>query len=270
VGDFQRSLPTPGFDTSFVGTEASFTSASDTTFTNSVVLARTERESLAYLAHPYEPEQVYVSRRENETRGLITRDSDNPQLDEDFDQPLITAQRSGNLASGQGCYWGTVGFNWEEQVPQRNRGVLIRSSKSENLNADGEALLPDDWEDPRQGDIGISIIQHIQKQVYVFDAADSTATRILPLNAGEAPIAVARPLAVRYNRAQYYPGNAQMSIPGFDLSLVRGRTIAPSDRAGTAFGTYRITGFTISGGGGKFQTVLRARQVGSADVVAAD
>jgi hypothetical protein len=267
---YQGNLPSPGVESDTGLGEQNYSSASDNTFSESLVLIRTEQERFTYRGHPYEVDQVYLWRREGEQRGLITRDSDNPQLDQDFDQPLEVAQRSGNLAEGQGSYWGLAGYRWEEQVPQRNRGVLIRSSDMDTLNtSDGEALLPADWEDPRQGDIGISVIQHIQKQVYVFDEADSTATKILSLNAGEAPLANARPLAVRYNRAQFYPGSAQMSIPGFDNGIVRGRTIAPSDRSGTSFGTYRITGFTITGGGGKYQTAIRAKQIGSAEVVAA-
>src|SRR5690606_7738376 len=137
---------------------------------------------------------------------------------------LMTAQRSGNLKEGLGSYWGTTDFRWEKQTPLRNGQVLIRTSTEDALNAEsGEALLPADYEDVRTGDIGISVIRAIQKEAYVFDGGDSTATRILPLNVGEVPLAIARPLAARINRRQYYPATVQFTVPGLATHLTKGR-----------------------------------------------
>jgi hypothetical protein len=258
---FQGSLPGAGFSSDFVGAEAAFTSASDATFDDAFVLVRTERENNNYLAHPYEADSLYLQRHDKETRGLITRDTDNQQLGEDFDQPLITSQRSGNLVEGQGSYWGTTGYDWEEQTPLQNRQVLIRTSDSDNLNTDGQ-LLPNDGEDARVGDIGIAAHKAITKQTYVFDEADDTATKVLPLNGGEAPLSVLKPLAIRKNRRQSLPGNMGFGLPGCHPYLVKGRAVAPKDRSGNSFGTYRVTGRRLYGSEGKHYTAISARQIG--------
>jgi hypothetical protein len=269
---FSNSLPTAGFDPSFSGAEVGFVSASDDTFESALVLVRTEQENITYLGHPYEAESVYMAYREAATRGLITRDADNPQLDQDFDQPLVRAQRAGNLAAGQGSYWGQTGVNWEKQVPGPNREVTITTSETDNLNVDnGEALLPADYEDPRRGDIGISIKQTLPKQIYIFDEGDTTAVKILHLTGGHVPISILKPLCIRYNRAQFFSGNIQTTVPGLDRSLSRGRAIDPrvDGRTSTSLGTFRITGRTISSDGRFHKTVLKARQIGSDDVPAA-
>ncbi len=271
--NFSGTLPTAGFDASFEGAEVGFTSDSDDVFETALVLVKTQRELSEYLAHPFQAEAVYLANREAETRGLITRDTDNQQLGQDFDQPLLQAQRAGNLAEGQGSYWGTVGENDEKQEPGPNREVNITTTETDSLNVDeGEALLPADYEDPRRGDIGISTVQVIPKRTYVFDEGDATATKILHLNGGNAPLSILKPLCVRYNRAQFFPGNIQTTVPGIDRSLARGRAIDPrvDGRENVSLGTYRITGRTMSGdNGGRFhRTVLKARQIGSDDVPA--
>jgi hypothetical protein len=249
----------------FGSTEEDYSSAADDTWATAFVLTRTEREYYNYLAHPYEPDSVYIQHHEQESRGLITRDSTDQQLETNFDQDLVTAQRSGNLKEGLGSYWGTTSFSSEQQTPLPNRQVLLRTNRTDQLNVDdGEALLPEDYEDVRVGDIGISVIKAITKQMYVYDGADSSATSILHLNGGEAPLTVLVPLVNRLNRRQDYPANVELPIPGFDLSLVKGRSIDPQvdGRAATTFGIFRVTGRTISGAEGKFTMSVTARQIG--------
>lgn len=244
---FSATLPGPGFDSSFSGAEVLFTSASDATFVTATVLRSTEKETATYLAHPYEPDSIYLAHREIEQRGLIVIDSDNPQLEEDFEQPLMRAQRAGNLASGQGSRWGTTGTRTEGQRPLKNRQVDIQTDESDALNADGESLLPEDYEDPRVGDIGISVIKQVTKQLYITEGGDPTATLWEKMNGGEVPLSILQPLAIRKNRRQFYPANVQFSLAGIHRDLTRGRAVKLSDRQGNNFGTFRITSRSMHG-----------------------
>jgi hypothetical protein len=57
-------------------------------------------------------------------------------------------------------------------------------------------------------------------------------------------------------------------LPGCHPYLVKGRAVAPKDRSGASFGTYRVTGRRLYGSEGKHYTAISARQVGAADVTA--
>jgi len=234
-------------------------------FAFALLEAENETETLTYLAHPYEAESIYCAYREIAKTGLIVTDSDNQQLGEDYSQSLLQSYRSGNLVDTLVGSTGDISNYREWQTPLPNRRVWIRTATKDHMNS---GTQPEDINEVRIGDIGISIAKHLQRQRYVFDEADSTATRIMPLNVGEAPLSVGVPLATRINRRQYYPGRASMTVSGMDWSLISGRAINPKDRDGVSYGTYRITSRTITGNDGRFLTALVARQIGSADVIA--
>lgn len=254
--------PTGSYIPSIDGSESLYTSASDTTFSEAVVLTRSGRILYSYYPVPGVADTYYVGQTDTETRGLIMRDSENQQLGSDFDQPLTRALESGNVASGQGSYWGTTDYGRESQVTDRRRNVTIHTRNQTPLNASG--LVYDNHKDRRIGDVGQSEIAPVSRQVYVTDEADADATRVEQLNGGEAPLSVLKPLCIRRNRRQFYGGNVKIGLSGIDTSLIKGRIIRPKDRSGTSFGVFMITGRTFSKTGDKepFRTEIIAKQVG--------
>lgn len=234
----------------FDGGETSYSSASDSSFPWALSLQRAEREENQYKAHPFKADEVYTAHHEVEARSLITIDSENQQLEEDFEQPALRAYRSGNMATGQGSRYGTSDFRWEKMTPQRNGTVLIATSAEDNLNIEnaGEALLPEDYEDTRVGDIGISVIKAIQRTAFIDEGADATAKRISTLNLGPIPLNIGEPLAVRYNRRQFYPRTINARLPYPHFGIVKGRAVDPQiDGRSTSLGVFRIIGRTFTG-----------------------
>jgi hypothetical protein len=240
-----------------------FDGASFTNFVKMMTPISYETETLVYIGHPYEAESIYVAYRENKVQGLVVVDSDNQQLGEDYYESFITAIRAGNLYALLKGNWVEISKDEEWQTPLKNRQVRIRSSHTNKLNSSlaGFTRSPDGYDD-RVGDIGISTTRFVTKQTYVFDEADDTATKVLPLNGGEAPLSVLKPLAIRKNRRQSLPGNMGFGLPGCHPYLVKGRAVAPKDRNGNSFGTYRVTGRRLYGSEGKHYTAISARQIG--------
>ena len=104
---YNASLAGPNveFAGSFGGPEDAYTSASDDTFTESFVLTKASRKDFSYFPITGQSDVVYAGQTDEEIKGLITVDSENQMLGEDFEQSLPVAQESGNLAEGQGSRW---------------------------------------------------------------------------------------------------------------------------------------------------------------------
>lgn len=264
----------PGVTSGINGPEVAYSSAGDTQFVTAFVLVRTEQELYQYLAHPYEADSVYAAYHENKQLGLIIRDTEQQQLDQDFDQPILTSLRSGNLREGQASYWGVTGYNWESQQPLPNRQVIVRTSAQDNLNLDeGEALLPDDFQDTRTGDIGISVIKPITKEYYEFTGGDPTATLIRTLNGGEFSLRTLKALCIRLNRRQFFPGTISARSVGLDLNMEIGEfiDIRVDGREDVSLGIFRVVGYSHSGDEGKpHKTVLTAKQVADSTLAPID
>lgn len=228
--------------------------------------AESELETLVYLAYPYEADSVYIAYREINKTGIIIVDGENQQLGEDYSNSLLRAAEQGQVETYQTGRWGDISNFREWQIPQQNRQVTLITQITDTMNTDaGLTAEPVNQPDVRVGDIGIPAHKQITKQVYVNDGGDATATRVKPLNGGEAPLSVLKPLATRINRRQFAGGKAGFPVPGVDLSLTKGRAVSPEDRAGTSFGTFRILGRRIDGADGKRTTTLTTQQLAIAE-----
>lgn len=254
--------PTAGFSASFGGPEESYTSASDATWGESLVLTRTERETFAYKAHPFQADSIYIADHDHWVKGIITIDSDNQQLGEDFEQPLARAQESGNISTGQGARWGTTDYKGESQTILADRKVLIRQRGNTPLNSSG--LSYQDGEDVRVGDIEIQILKPTTKNVYITEGADSTATLWRSIHGGEAPLIVLQPLCIRLNKKQDYPGGIQAPLPTYDETMEIGNVISPNvdGRTSASLGIFEVVGYTDTFHEEGFLTEITARQIG--------
>lgn len=86
------------------------------------------------------------------------------------------------------------------------------------------------------------------KRIIVGLTDDSTPTRIEPLSTGELPTAEAIALARRkLEKLSLGFRSATADVIGVDASLKRGSEIRLTDRSGASFGSFRVTGFEISG-----------------------
>lgn len=230
------------------------------------MLTRTSKILYTYAAVPKERDSVYAKQTDTETRGLITRDTENQQLGQDFDQDYIKAQESGNVAEGQDSYWGTTDYSQEAQAPERPRKVSLKTRERTPLNSTG-GLSRFNHRDRRIGDIGESEIQVETKPIYITEGGDPTATLWRNVTGGEAPIVVLQPLCHRLNKSQDFPGGINAELPYYDETMDIGLVFDPQvdGRAASSLGIFVVESYTdtlsnVSEGG--FKTVInQARQI---------
>jgi hypothetical protein len=266
---YQALLPGPNveFAGAFGGAEDSYTSASDDTFTEVFALTKANQTIFTYAGMVNQPEAVYAGTTSTQTKGLITIDSENQMLGEDFEQSLPVAQESGNLAEGQGSRWGEIERRKEAQKTERKkRQVNLRTRRHSSLNSTNGVMV-ENYHDRRIGDIGESEIQAETKPVYITEGADPTASLWRNVNGGEAPMIVLNALCNRLNTRQDYPGNIQAPLPTYDATIEIGGVIDPQvdGRAVSSLGIFEITGYTDTISGledGGFSTAITAKQIG--------
>ena len=263
---FQSSLPSPHttFGGVFESVETAFTSASDTVFSEALVVTKTARTYYSYFPLPGEADSVYVGQTDEETRALIMRDNDNPQLEDPFDQPLTKAQEAGNLVTGQGSYWGTTDRRRESQKTERKtRKVDFSTRGHSNLNS-STALIRTNHRDRRTGDIGDrSDVQPETELIKITEGADPTATLWRKVTVGEAPLIIFKPLCIRLNQKQDFPGGIDAQLPTYDATIEMGGIIDPqvNGRAASSLGIFEITGYTDKFENNSVSTEITAKQI---------
>lgn len=266
---YQALLPGPNveFAGAFGGPEDSFTSASDSTFTETFALIRANKTNFTYAGMRDQAETVYAGQTDTETKGLITIDTENQMLGEDFEQSLPVAQESGNLAEGQGSRWGTIERRKEAQkTEKKKRLVNLRTRRHSALNSTNGVMV-ENYHDRRIGDIGESEIQTETKPIYITEGADPTATLWRNVNGGDAPMIVLNALCLRLNARQDLPGGIQAPLPTYDATIEIGGVIDPqvNGRAVSSLGIFEITGYTDTFSSleeGGFSTAITAKQIG--------
>ena len=265
---YQAAIPGPNVEWggAFTGAEDSYTSASDNTFTEAFVLTKASRTEFSYFPMQGQSDSSFAGQRDEAVKALITIDSENPQLEEDFEQPLTRAQENGNLAAGQGSRWGIVERRKEAQeASRRKRQVNLRTRRHSALNSTS-GMIAESYHDRRVGDIGESDIQTESKPIYITEGADSTATLYRSVNGGSAPLEVLQPLCIRLNKKQDYPNGIQATLAYYDETIQIGAVIdAEVDGRSTSIGIFEITSYTdtfnnIEEGG--ISTQVNGRQVG--------
>lgn len=266
---YQALLPGPNieFSGAFGGPEDSYTSASDDTFVETFALLKANQTDYTYFGMRDQAESVYTGQTDTRTKGLITIDSDNQMLGEDFQQPMAVAQESGNLAEGQGSAWVETERRKEAQrTEKKKRQVNIRTRRHTALNSTN-GMIAENYHDRRIGDIGESEIQTETKPVYITEGADATATLYRNVNGGDAPMILLNPLCLRLNAQQYLPYGSAGKLPTYDATMDLGLVFDPrvDGRTATSVGIYEVTGYTdkISGleDGGFSTSITSSKQI---------
>jgi hypothetical protein len=262
------TIPGPNieFAGSFGGPEEAYTATNNTTFSEAFVLTQATRTEFNYVPIYGQRDVTFAGQTSTHVKGLITKDTENPQLEEPFEQPYLKAQENGNLASGQDSRWGTTDFRKEVQRTDRKRRVQLRTRRHHQLNSTN-GLIAENYHDRRVGDVGESEIQRDTAPVYVREEGDSTATLWRQVNTGEAPIEIWKPLCIRLNKSQDYPGGISADLPTYDESMDIGLVFDPQVEGRTSsMGIYVVEGYTdtldnVSNGGFK-TAITQARQIG--------
>lgn len=264
---FSNGLPAPiaNFTVSF-GAEEIYSSASDASFSEAVVLTQTERETFLYRAHPFEADSVYLKEYDHWQKGLIVKDTENQQLGDDFEQTLPKAQESGNLQEGQASYWGTTDYKGESITVRKDRTVSVRPKGTNATVGSGPGVQPS-VDPPRVGDIGIPVIKTRTEPIYIRTNGDPTATLWRDVNGGEEPDVSLFPLCHRLNKSQDFPGGVSGDLPTYDETMDIGLVTDPrvDGRDAVSVGIFEVIGYTdtldnISNGG--FKTSIQAKQIG--------
>lgn len=263
---YQTSLAGPfsEFAGSYTGAEDGYTSASDDTFTESFVLTKAERTNYSYFPMYGVSDENYTGQTDTEQKGLITIDSENQMLGEDFEQPIGVAQESGNLAEGQGSRWGVTDRRKESQKPEKkSRRVNLRTRRHSALNSTS-GMIAENYHDRRIGDIGDSDIKTETKPVYITENGDATASLWRNVNGGEAPLVVLQPLCHRLNKKQDFPGGVQGDLPTYDETIEIGTVIDPrvDGRANSSIGIFEVTSYTDTFEADGYRTAVTMRQIG--------
>lgn len=263
----QATLPGPTSDFAAagfsVGAENSYSATNGTGHTDALVLTRTGQVIYNYRPFFGKADTVYAGNTGTETRGLITKDTENQQLGQDFEQDYLNAQEHGNVAEGQDSRWGTVDISTESQKTDKKRQVNIKRRGRTPLNST-KGITHTNYRDRRIGDIGESEIQFETKPVYITEGADATATLYRQVNGGEAPMIVLNPLCLRLNAKQDLPGAITAPLPTYDATIEIGGVIDPqvNGRAVSSLGIFEITGYTDTFNEEGFLTQITAKQIG--------
>jgi len=211
-----------------------------------VMPAENEREKFLYLQHPYKPRTKYLARREMQRDGLITVDSDNPNVYGDpAKQAAKIADRSNNTADGQTYEWGSLVAHVESAEPLKDSTVRVRIFETDE--AQNQVTI--DKTETRAGEIGVNAFATTDQMMPVFaeDNATRSLERIDDIFIGPLPLKYGIPLATRVlvNR-QNKNQNVTLPVIGYDASLRKGFAIAPKDRDGVSLGNFLITGVGIN------------------------
>lgn len=266
---YNNTIPGPEieFAGGFGGPEEAYTATNNTTFNESFVLTQATRTDFTYVPVYGQRDVTFAGQTNTEIRGLIVKDTENPQLEEPFEQPYLKAQENGNLDTGRDTRWGTTDFRKEVQRTDKKRRVQLRTRRHHQLNSSA-GLIAENYHDRRIGDVGESEIQRDSAPVYIRENGDSTATLWRSVNGGEAPLEILQPLCLRLNKSQDYPGGIAAELPTYDESMDIGLVFDPQvdGRAASSLGIFVVEGYTdtldnLQNGGFK-TAITQARQIG--------
>jgi hypothetical protein len=208
-----------------------------------LALVNDEKETLHYASHPYQPKSQYVQRREQHVRGLIVIDSENQQLQNDFELDYLTAYRRGNLVEGMATRFGPIKSIIELAEPLRDGQVRVRPVTIDHLSRS----VPEDDVQMRPGDVSLNGIAPRQSRVLVLESDDSerTTNRIEAIHAGELPPTHAIPWARRRLKAVKSKNRTiDAQTIGYDAGLRKGMPVTFTGRSET-IGTFLIAGRSV-------------------------
>jgi len=242
------------------------------TGTPSLQLETSEREEFTYAAHPLRPRQSFLQTHQLTTRGAVIRDTANQQLGKDFIQPYSTANRSGNLQTGQTLETDfLISVKRETYEPVRGNQVRVTEWEFDGTTNEGVGSVIKDDTQTRTGDVALNDISPHPTQIIVFAEDNHTRSkeRLESVNFGELPVELSLPLARRMiKRAKDKSRSLQMTVPGYDPLLLKGfviDAIAPGQpnrsTDGVTLGNFLILSLNISGNAVEFSTSVTGVQV---------
>lgn len=220
-----------------------------------ILPVREEYERFDRASHPFEKRKRFLKRRELNVAGIISIDSNNQQLDRDFERDISTAYRSGNLDPDMTTRFGEISTRIETFEPQRDGTVKVSVWAKDHLS---DTILDDDEYDS-PGEIGTNALSQAQNRIYVFDEDNATRSteKTENFNIGPLPLVHGIPLARRVlKKRKTKPNRLQMELIGRDNTLTKGTPIQAVVREGTVLGNFLIEGRSMRGSReGRFMTI---------------
>lgn len=193
--------------------------------------------------------RTWLSLRETMTSALVATDSDNPFLDEPFEQDFLEAFQAGNLKEGMDVSTKPTKTVSESFQRLANGQTTVTVTTADHLrngvtesrtNAEsGEAVVPN-----RQTARRLII----WRSGFVPSGGDLSQRRLDSFSVGELPLSYAKPLAMRrLNRIVAGKGTGSATLFGYDASIRRGSTFTVKGRAAESLGSFIVAGYSITG-----------------------
>lgn len=215
-----------------------------------------------YTTDPYNPSKIIPDKILTRESGIITIDSDNKYLDENFRQSFLKAHKAGNLRKEMTTDYGPIESTVETFTPLGNGQVKVDITGTDHVR---DAPL-EPVSETRSGDVSISgRVSKIQTKRIYRAGVDPNATKggeIPTLAGNEIPLFFLLPLAEKLLEQSINPPLAgQVEMTGFDENLERGTYFAVSGRSGENFGNFLAEGFTATFEPLKITTTIDVEQV---------
>lgn len=212
---------------------------------NFLELAEEEKTTITYGPHPFEPSKQVQLLVASEKKGVISVDSENPYRGKDFKQPIVVADKSGNVRESSTTEYGPT--------EKTTKTLQILSSKEVRVNIVHEDLINErldfDFSEVVYGEIGARTNGRT-REVLVFETPDAVFTghgeENLPV--GELPLNVAIPLARRKLKKRRLGNDVlNLSFNGLELFMDRGVSYTVFDREEGMLGVFPVKGFRFTG-----------------------
>lgn len=214
-------------------------------FTKILATVREEKTTILYGRHPFEPSKQVQLRKQTITYGQIAVDAENPYEGEDFRQPMIVANRSGNISESSTAEYGPI-EKLTETVQILPGDQLRTVSIKEDLVSKN---LEYAYSDVSYGDAS-SAQKGRTRKLLVFrnpgDAMTGRGKETLPV--GELPPEIFIPLARRkLKKRDLGSDGIDSSLNGLELWMDRGTSYTIYDEKDDQLGVFTVRGFRFFG-----------------------
>lgn len=222
-----------------------------------------ENFQITYGPHPYIQGKIIKIRTEKVTNGLISIDSDNKYLGQDYKESFIESHKAGNLQLGMDTEYGPITTEVEETIPLPNGQVMVKQYTIDHVQG---VVLPNGISEPREGDVSVNSIPSQAGKMYVFESDDVyfLEGKFEDISVGEIPLGLAIPLVRRkLLKVNNGEGKSNHEIIGYDRAMRRGKDFTIVNRDGDTISVILVEGFTLTMenlGDRKQQTVMTSIQ----------
>lgn len=231
-------------------------------FPNDLTLITTgdERETYEYAVHPWKPRLYYQKSRTLRVTGALARDTENRQLEQNFDQMYLRAYQQGNLKNGFTLITNYL-LSYEKETVEPLRDEQARYTEFEYDGA--SKTVKRNLVEIRPGDVALNDMAGVSRSVLVFDTEEGVRStdQIESVHYGELPFSIAIPLAMRtIKKLKTKQQTISVTRIGYSSSYRRGYSFRMFHRE-EAIGNFIALGRTVRGDQSGVFTELECKQI---------